>query len=139
MTRRRLSRPGFTLAEFAAGMVLFAAAGYSLARLGMHAAAERMRVEFRGDAADAAADALEAARAAPWNDLSPDWGARQSLPPDVAARLPDGKLTVEVAAEPAPANVKRVTARVTWTNPGKLPARPVTLVGLFAGPEGGTP
>lgn len=133
-------RRGFTAGEILLALGMLVLAGVLAAELGTAALTERWRTDARLDAQDAAANALEAARAADWDALTPAWAAGQTLPPHLAARLSDGALAVTVAPEPGRPRVKRVTAVVTWTGAGKRPARPVALVGLFAArAAGGTP
>jgi hypothetical protein len=75
---------------------------------------------------------LEAARARPWAELTPEWAAAKKLPEDVAARLSDPSLAVRVAEEPGRPRVKRVTIELKWTDRNGKAAPPIVLVGLFA-------
>jgi prepilin-type N-terminal cleavage/methylation domain-containing protein len=137
MTNRR----GFTLPEMLLALAALAVAAVLAAQLGTGALAERARTDARLDAADAAGNVLEAARALPWDGLTPAWAAGQKLPEFVADRLADGALTATVEPEPDRPRVKRVTVTVRWTHDSSRPARPVRLVGLFAArtAEGGRP
>ena len=137
MTHRR----GFTLPEMLLALAALAVAAVLAAQLGTGALAERARTDARLDAADAAGNVLEAARAVPWEKLTPEWTAGQKLPAFVADRLTDGALTATVEPEPGRPRVKRVTVTVRWIHDGGRPARPVRLVGLFAArtAEGGAP
>jgi hypothetical protein len=91
---------------------------------------ERRRTTVRQDVLEAAANVLEAARACPWQDLSPEWAGRQTLPGHLAERLPDGRLQVRVEPEPSRPHTRRVTVEVHWSQENGQPARPVQLVSL---------
>jgi hypothetical protein len=100
-----------------------------LAELGCQVLTERMRDAARQDALEAAANALEAARACPWDDLTPAWAARQRLPDAVAGRLPGGRLEVRVEPEASRPHTRRVTVEVRWPFNDK-PAQRLQLVAL---------
>lgn len=98
---------------------------------------ERTRSAARNDAVEAAANVLEAARALPWEALTPDWAAAQKLPESLASRLREGRLAVRVEPETSRPLSKRVTVAVHWdTDPGTA-ARPIELVGQFGARSSG--
>lgn len=127
MTRR----PGFTVGEVLVALAVLAATATLSAEALLRTAAERSRLDARLEAADAAANALEAARARPWDDLTPEWAAARPTPAALA-RWPDAKLTVRVEPEPDRPRVKRVTAEVRWERKGLSPWPAVTLTTLVA-------
>ena len=125
-------RPGFTLLETLIALGILATATVLVAQLGALALAERTRADDRLLATEAAANVLEAARARPWADLTPEWAAAQRLSDDLTDRLPEAILTVRVGPEPDRPGVKRVSVELGWKQRDGTPAWPVTMVGLFA-------
>jgi hypothetical protein len=128
-------RGGFTVLEtvLALGLVvivigLTAQAGY-LARV------ERARTNVRQGALDAASNLLEAARAMPWQALTPRWAAEQHLPEDWLRDQPDGKLQVQVAPEASLPRTRRVTVTIRWDLREGIPPQEVQLTALFAARE----
>jgi type II secretory pathway pseudopilin PulG len=81
---------------------------------------ERQRMASQQAALELAANVLEAARAQPWEKLDQAWADAQSVPSDMQALLPDGKLVVTVVAEQQPLT-RRVTAEVRWQLEAHLP------------------
>ena len=129
---RHSARPGFTIMETVLALGVLTTAAVLVAQLGTWSLAERARAGERFAAVEAAANVLEAARARPWADLTPEWAAGQRLPDDLAARLRGAALAVRVDTEPTRPRVKRVTVELGWTHADRAKARTVTLVGLFA-------
>jgi hypothetical protein len=91
---------------------------------------ERQRSAAHQGALEAAANVLEAARACPWDDLTPAWADRQRLPETVADRLPGGRLEVHVEPEASRPDTRRVTVEVRWSLHDDRPPQTVSLVGL---------
>jgi hypothetical protein len=120
-----------------AALAVLTAAAVLAVQIATWSLVERGRSLERLAATDAAANVLEAARARPWADLTPEWAASQKLPEYVQQRLHDGMLSVRVAAEPDRPHVKRVTVEIKWDVQPSIPAKTVTLVGLFAERTGG--
>jgi len=132
VTRYSLLRPGYTMLEVVAAFGVLTVAMVIVAQLGTRALTERVRADEQMLATESAANVLEAARARPWADLTPDWAAGQRLPEDVTDRLPDARLAVRVEPEPERPRVKRVTVELRWQERGGPIARAVTTVALFA-------
>ncbi|HYH65822.1 MAG TPA: hypothetical protein VD866_14080, partial [Urbifossiella sp.] len=93
--------------------------------------ADRSRLDAQVEAVEAAVNALEEARARPWDGLTPEWAAARPTPPALA-RWPGGKLTVKVEPEPGRPRVRRVTAEVSWDRAGMEPWPAVSLTTLVA-------
>jgi prepilin-type N-terminal cleavage/methylation domain-containing protein len=136
-------RRGFTLAETMIALGILGVAMLLLTQLAVLLLREHRRDAARQDAQEAAANALEAARACPWDELTPAWAVRQRLPEAVAGRLRDGRLEVRVEPEEGRPHVRRITVEVRWLHDDEKPAPPVRLVGLrsarSAAASGGTP
>ncbi len=125
-------RSGFTLTEMAVALAVLAGAAVMVAELATQSLTLRARADARLEAVDAAANILEQARAAAWNDLTPEWASAQKLPESLAARWPDMRLSIRVEPEADRPRVKRVTVEIKWTGSGRAGWTPVTTTGLFA-------
>lgn len=123
---------GFTVLEITLALGILLVAMVLVAQAGFASMRDRVRNAARLQAEELAANVLEAARACPWETLTPEWAAAQRLPEGGADRLLEGRMTVTVAPETGRPLVKRVTVTISWTQDGDKPARPVELVGLFA-------
>ncbi|MFO0797855.1 MAG: hypothetical protein U0804_10275 [Gemmataceae bacterium] len=132
-------RRGFTVGEVLLALALLAAAGALAVTALTSLLADRSRLDARLEATEAATNALEEARARPWDELTPAWATARPTPP-VLARWPGAKLTLTVEPEPDRPRVKRVTATVTWDRPEMEPWPPVSLTTqLAARTAGGKP
>ncbi len=129
--RRGGCRGGFTILEVSVATGALVVGMLLVAQAAIWSLAERGRTAARREALEAAANVLEAARALPWRDLTPEWAALQRLPDDLSERLADGKLTVRVTPEASRPATKRVAVEVTWSHTDGTPGRPVRLVSLF--------
>jgi hypothetical protein len=113
-----------------------------LAQLACQVLSERQHNSTRQEAVEAAANVLEAARACPWDELTPAWADRQRLPESLGRRLRDGQLQVRVEPEASRPHTRRVTVEVHWSLDDR-PAPPVRLVALRSArttaPAGGKP
>jgi type II secretory pathway pseudopilin PulG len=127
MSRRR----AFTLGEVVIALAVLAAAGTIAATALTRLLADRSRLDARLEAVEAATNALEEARARPWDGLTPEWAAARPTPP-VLARWPGSKLTVKVEPEPGRPRVRRVTAEVSWDRGEAEPWPAVSLTTLVA-------
>jgi type II secretory pathway pseudopilin PulG len=132
MNNHRRRRSGFTIMETAIALALLAFVMVLVAQLGTWTLAERVRAEERLAAIEGVANVLEAARARPWKDLTPDWAAEQKLTSDLADRLHEAVLTVRVEPEPDRPRIKRVTVQLGWTHGDGATARTAAAVALLA-------
>jgi type II secretory pathway pseudopilin PulG len=123
---------GFTILEITLALGVLLVAMMLVAQVGFESMRGRARNAARHQAEELAANMLEAARACPWEDLTPEWAAAQRLPASGAESLVNGQLAVRVTLEADRPHLKRVTVTVSWTQDGGKPARPVELVGLFS-------
>jgi hypothetical protein len=101
-----------------------------LAQLGCQVLVERRRNAVHQQAVEAAANALEAARSCPWDDLTPAWAVRQRLPESMSRQLNGGRLEVRVEPEASRPHTRRITVEVRWLLDNDRPAQPVRLVAL---------
>ncbi len=129
-------RRGFTLIETMVALGVLGVVLLLLAQLGGQVLLERRRNAARQEAVEAAANVLEAARACPWDELTPAWAARQRLPESLSRRLPGGRLQVRVEPEASRPNTRRVTVEVRWSHNDNRPAPPVQLVALRSARSG---
>jgi type II secretory pathway pseudopilin PulG len=129
---RRAPSRGFTIMETMLALGILATVLVLVAQLGLWSWRERTRNGVRHQALECAANVLEAARACPWEALTPEWGNAQQLPESLAQRLAQGKLTVRVEPDAARPHIKRVTVQIQ----GVLDLGPgvseVQLVGWFS-------
>src|SRR5947209_4820676 len=125
-------RPGFTMMEITIALALLGTATVLVAQVATASLAERTRAAERLAAIEETANVLEAARARPWPDLTPDWAAAQRLPDELAGRLRQAVLTVRVEPESDRPRVKRVTVELSWKHSDGTQARTARTVGLFA-------
>ena len=130
-------RSGFTIMETVIALGMLSLAMVLVAQLGTWTLAERKRADERFAAIEGAANVLEAARARPWAELTPEWAAEQRLTDDLADRLRKAVLTVRVEPEPDRPRVKRVTVQLEWTHGDGAKARTAAAVALFADRAGG--
>jgi hypothetical protein len=124
-------RPALTVLEVLTALIVLTIGMTLIAELGLWSLAERRRDAVRQDAVETAANILEKARIASWEQLTPEWAAQHTLPEPLAARMLDGKLSVRVEKEKGTPDVKRVSVLVQWNLDVGMSARPVHLVGLF--------
>src|SRR5262245_44566336 len=103
-------RPGFSFADLLGTMVVLAILIPLVAQLYVWTLQERLRGEARQTAMECADNILEAARAVPWESLTPEWAGKQELPSELESYLPQGKLSVTIANEKA--TLRRVSAVV---------------------------
>ncbi len=128
-------RGGFTIMEILFAIGLLTVALVLVAQLGVWGLLERRREALRQEALEAAANVLEAARATPWEALTPEWAAAQRLPASFAARVTAPKLVVRVVPEKDQPLTRRVTVDLTYVNDDRTAARSVYLVGLYSARE----
>jgi hypothetical protein len=109
-------------------MVLVARASYA-------AMVERWRIATRQEALEVATNLLEAARARPWDALTPEWAGAQRMPEAWTQGQPDGKLQLQIEPEAALPHAKRVTVTVQWDFRPGMPPQEVQLVTLLTARE----
>lgn len=128
----RPPRAAFTLVEIVAAAGLLAVLIVLVAELGYLSMRERTRGVARQLALEQAGNVLEAARACPWGELTPEWAAAQRLPDALKPQLPDGQLLVQVEPEKERPQTKRVTVEVRWQFEPQRPPESTRLIGLFS-------
>jgi Prokaryotic N-terminal methylation motif len=121
---------GFTLTEAVVALGVLGAVLLTVAQVGHLALRQRQRHAVRQEALEAAANVLEAARACPWDELTPAWAGRQRLPEGLVRRLRDGRLEVRVEPESMRPHTRRIRVAIRWALDDGNPARPVELVSL---------
>ncbi len=101
---------------------------------------ERARLASHQAATELAANVLEEARAQPWEKLDSAWAEARTVPSEMAALLPEGKILVKLAPG---AKLRRVTVEVQWQGEPSASTQSVTLTTLLsarsAKKTGGTP
>jgi hypothetical protein len=135
MTKRR----GFTVFEIVVAFSVLAVVLVVTAQVGYQTMRERMRHDLRQKAQDISTNTLEAARALPWESLTPQWASAQQLPESWKELQPDGELQVRVEPDAALPQVNRVTVRVRWDFREGIPPLELELVTLLAARETLTP
>jgi prepilin-type N-terminal cleavage/methylation domain-containing protein len=130
LSNQAFVRYGFTLAEVTVALVILAGVLTLVAQLGIQSLNERSRASAHLAAQELAANTLESARACPWDQLTPAWGANQHLPEIYSKQ--GWQLKVAIEMEPSGSQVKRVTVDVHWLTPEGKPTRPVQLVEWFS-------
>ncbi len=129
--RRGGARRGFTIVEITVALGILSVGILLVAQMALWSLHERRRQALREEALEAAANVLEAARAGPWEQLTPEWAAAQRLPASLTAELREAKLNVRVEPEESLPAARRVSVEITWRHEDGTAARPVSLVGLF--------
>ena len=124
------TRHGFTLVEMMVATALAVAAIGLIATMGAWAYRDRAQHQARHLAIEAANNALEEARATPFDKLTPAWATSKQLTDD--PWLPEGKLEVSAQDEAAEKGLKRVIAKVSWLVSVDRPRLEVEIVGFFA-------
>ncbi len=114
---------------------IFTLALVMTAQLAAWSMLERARTQMRLEAAEAAANVLEAARALEWQQLGPDWADQQKLADYASARLDDAQLFVHVKNETP--TLKRVDVEIQWPQSASAAPRPVRMIGYFGNRDTG--
>jgi hypothetical protein len=129
----------FTILETMIAFGVLTLALVMTAQLGAWSMLERARTQMRIEAAEAAANVLEAARSLDWRELGPDWCRKQELADYASARLDDARLIVGVRNETS--TLKRIDVEIQWPESGRPGLRPVRMMAYFGrrdtGPAGG--
>ena len=63
----------------------------------------------------------------PWTELTADAAREVQIPSTMKARLPGGRINVEVVDEVEPVAAKHVMLELSWDGPRGKPARPIRL------------
>jgi prepilin-type N-terminal cleavage/methylation domain-containing protein len=108
------TRPGFTLVEATVALAIVAVLAAIVAQAMVWSLRERTRSMSHHAALELAANVLEDARAQPWDRLDKAWADRPTVPSEMAALLPEGKIIVTVEPAPALPSTRRVTVEVRW-------------------------
>jgi prepilin-type N-terminal cleavage/methylation domain-containing protein len=125
-------RGGMSLMEVTVTLAIIAVLAVVIAQCAYWSGLERGRMASHQAALELATNALEAARALPWDKLDQAWADAQTIPADMATLLPDGKLVVTVAPEPRQPLTRRVTAEVRWQLEAHLPPQSEQLTTLLS-------
>jgi type II secretory pathway pseudopilin PulG len=127
-----LRHRAFTVVETVVALGILSMVTLLVAQLATWTLTERTRTAARNDAAEAAANVLEAARAMSWEALTPDWASAQKLPESLASRLRTGRLSVRVEQEASRPKTKKVIVAVYWEADPGTAATAIELTGLFS-------
>jgi hypothetical protein len=121
-----MKRHGITILEtIVAGVLLAATMTVCLQLLGAHAA-QRRAMQQRETAVREAANVMEHAAALPFRELTPLRLAEIRLSPEASAALPEGELTIDLAAVSGDA-AKRITVSLRWQDRNGQWLQPVQL------------
>lgn len=121
-----IHRRGMSLVELIVTLILLGAALGLMAPVLKSAAAQRRAADERQTALAEAASLLEALTARGWEGTSDELADSVELSPTTAAALRDAVLTVDVADEADPPEVRRITVEIRWAERSGT-ARPVRL------------
>src|ERR1700722_10410233 len=126
-------RSGTLLIEVTVALAIVAIVAAIVAQSIVWSLQERASAASHQAANELAANVLEAARALPFEKLDSQWADAQSVPSEMTALLPDGKVIVTVEASPASAHTKRVTVEVRWPLAPDQPPQSMRLTTLLSG------
>ena len=116
---------GCAMALLSVGMIVVMQLGYVSLR-------ERTRRDAEQLAIESAANVFEAARAVPWESLTPEWAGQQQLPDEIDQLVPGATLVVVVEPVENQRLVKRLAVEVRWPAEDGTTARPVRLETLLS-------
>ena len=111
--RRNASR-GFTLPEVLVASVVLGAALIISVRLTGALRDQHREAQRRQCALAEAENCLERLTATPWEQLTKDRAAEYRLSDSAVQQLPKGELEIDIAADAADPDVKRVTVEIHW-------------------------
>jgi type II secretory pathway pseudopilin PulG len=130
-------RAGFTILEVTVALAILIILGAIVAQAMVWSLRERARLASHQAATELAANVLEEARAQPWDKLDDKWAEGRTVPSEMAALLPAGKIVVKLESA---ATSRRVTVEVRWQHEQE---QSVSLTTLLSAREtkktGGTP
>jgi type II secretory pathway pseudopilin PulG len=125
-------RLAMTIVEILVALAIMGLLGIIVAQCVFWSLSERTRLAANQASLEIAANVLEAARAQPWQDLNQSWAGAQTIPSEMQALVPDGKVIVTVDFEQPEPGIKQVTVEVRWQIEEHLPPHSVHLTGLFS-------
>jgi prepilin-type N-terminal cleavage/methylation domain-containing protein len=128
----RQKRNGFTMVEMTVTLALVAVLSVVVAQCVVWSMRERVRLAAHQAALELAANTLESARAQPLDKLDKAWAESHTVPSDMEAILPDGKMLVTVETMQDLPQSRRVTVEIRWQLEPNLPGRSVQLTGVFS-------
>lgn len=120
-------RPGFTLIETIAALVVLAAAMTAVVQTVAVVSRQRQLTERRALAVQEAANVMERVYGLPWSELTPERAAQETLSPVCRQRLPAAALKVTVQATGDPPNQKSLLVELDWQDADGGRNRPVSL------------
>jgi len=138
----KMRRTGHTLIEVTIALALLAIVAAIVVQSLVWSMRDRARLATHHAATELAANVLEAARAQPFDKLDKAWADAQTIPTDMEAMFPQGKLIVAVEALKDATQARRFTVEVQWQVEPDMPARSVTMATVLTGREvkkGATP
>ena len=125
-------RAAMTMVECTVALAIIGVLMVVLAQCMVWTLQERQRVSAQQAALELAANILEAARAQPFDKLDNTWADAQTIPSEMEALLPGGKVVVKMEpGQPAPLT-RRVTVEVTWQFEPFLPPLSVELTTVLS-------
>jgi prepilin-type N-terminal cleavage/methylation domain-containing protein len=125
-------RCGFTLMEVGVSLAVLSVCMLLVMQLGYLSLRERSRRNDEQIALECAANVLEAARAEPWESLTPEWATAQELPEPAREQLADATMSVTIEPEPSQALTKRVTVVIRTKHIGSVEVEAARLVALIS-------
>jgi type II secretory pathway pseudopilin PulG len=125
-------RAAFTILEITATLAIIAVLAVVVAQCVAWSLRERARAAAQQAALELAANVLEAARAQPWAQLDKTWADAQTVPTEMAALLPQGKVQVKLEAGQL---TRRVTVEVHWQEGPGAPPHHVQLTTVLSARE----
>lgn len=129
--KRSRPRAGFSLLEMLVAVIVFGTVLTTFLPM-MRSVREQQRGTDQHLLALREADnLLEIISTRDWNELTNEELGKLTLPEDVASRLPNGTLKIEVSESTEQAASKRVAVTVSWTSKLTQPARTVRLAAWF--------
>ena len=126
------SSRGFTLIEVGVALAVLAVCMILVMQIGYLSLRERARRNVEQAALECAANVLEAARAEPWESLTPEWAAAREIPAAMREQLSDATLTVSVEPEKSQPLTKRVTVEIRVQQSEAVEVEAARLVALFS-------
>jgi prepilin-type N-terminal cleavage/methylation domain-containing protein len=121
------SRRGFTLVEMTAATAVLTIGLALTAQVVTWVAAERRVAARRQWALHEADNVLERVTVRSWDTLTSESVQDPALAERVRAELPDGRVSIDVAADSADSSAKRVRVEIRWRSKAGVDDAPVQL------------